>query len=492
VVTSIASPRALLFTLLLLAALHAMVSALVRPLYQVSDEVNYLASIQQVALATAADPGLRACLSPPDGSLPASMPAGGKRLFHLAGAAVLTRACRAGSGPWAPLGVRLVLSMTLVVITWAGWQTARLLREGTWVPAVAALSLATQPVLAKYSGAITPDSLANASAAVAVTLAVRTVVRGPGPWTLLGVLVFTALAAAFKDAALVLVPVHGALIAVSLWWWLGGRGRSASSRALAVAGLLLLGVVAAGTRTTYDVGPGIARALADPLTFGSRVVHDLFLQLPGFLLSSWTSLGGFGGHAAPMPRAAIVIVVASWAIAAVGLARLALLPTEGRAWWAVGYLTLLVTACVLQAPIRQILLDMADTHQGRWLFPVAVPFAVALASGLNAALARRSEACWPLVALGSIVVMTLALTSVVQWHVASPAWDLDTAHLFLYATGGLDIDPERVAEQVRGAWPAARGLVTSLTVIALACGGLLMAGRPVPAESSHVRHPHDC
>ena len=80
--------------ILLLAGLHAASASLIRPLFQVSDEVTYLASLERSALARPHRiPALASCLSPPDGAVPPSMPAGGKWLFHAIGAGWLRAAC---------------------------------------------------------------------------------------------------------------------------------------------------------------------------------------------------------------------------------------------------------------------------------------------------------------------------------------------------------------------------------------------------------------
>ena len=57
-IAPVARGRTLLALLLLLAALHAASAALIRPIYQISDEVNYLASARRDALSRITDPAL--------------------------------------------------------------------------------------------------------------------------------------------------------------------------------------------------------------------------------------------------------------------------------------------------------------------------------------------------------------------------------------------------------------------------------------------------
>ena len=385
VATLLAAPRSLLL-ILLLAGLHSASAALIRPLFQVSDEVTYLASLERAALSLPHDAALAPCLSPPDGAPPAWMPEGGKWLFHAIGGRILRLACVAGAGSMAPLWVRLVFSLSLPVIAWAAWSSARLIDGGTWSPAVAALVVATQPVLAKYAGAVTPDSPANACAAIAVLVALRMLVLGPSVLRVVGLLVWSGLAATLKDSTLFLVPLHALVLAAM------ALRPPHHRRPLAVAGLglavLTVGAIAVLARTTYDVGPGLRLAIDAPLMFAARVARDALSQWPAQLASAWTSLGGFGGTSAPLPATAAAVAALLWGLAAAGLAHLALTrrsSTPAVTW----YLCLAVAACLLQAPVRQVLLDTAGVHQGRWLFPVAVPLAV----GVRARPRPRARPC---------------------------------------------------------------------------------------------------
>lgn len=480
-----ASQRPLLALLLLLAGLHAASAALVRPLYQVSDEVNYLASAQRYALASSPAPDLTACISPPDGAPPANMAPGGKALFHATAGTALSTLCRAGAGAAAPVALRLLFGLSLVVITWCGWHVAALLSRGPLVPALTALVLATQPVLAKYAGAVAPDSLANASAAAAVLCMVRWIVLGPSLMRLAGLVTASVLAAALKDTGLALVPVHGLVVVgslVALAWrqprqrvWLAG---------LAVVALAALPALVGLTRTSYDVGPGVARALAAPATFAGQVAADTVSRLPVFLSSAYWSLGGFGGTSASLPPTAAAIALALWAAAIVGLVSAwrgaTRLPTG-----VLVYLGLLGATCLIQAPTRQVLLGMTDQHQGRWLFPLAVPVALALGTGL----ARLGARGWPLVTLASLTLLVSATLAVIQFHVMSPAWALDVPHLYLHSTGGHDIGAARTGAQVQQAWAAAhppRPAVLAL-LSCIFCGAWLLRRAPVPGPT-HVHH----
>ncbi len=486
-----AAQGTLLPALLLLAGLHSASAALIRPLFQVSDEITYFGSLQRSALALPHDALLAPCLSPPDGAPPPVMPEGGKWLFHATGARLLLTACAGGAGPMAPMWLRLVFSLTLPVIAWAAWHSTRLVTGGTWAPAVAALAVATQPVLAKYAGAVTPDSLANACAALAITLALRTLVLGPTPWRVLAMLAWTGLAAAIKDSTLFLVPLHGLVLAASLLRSGNDGRRQAHTRPVAAAGIVIVLGLAVLTRTRYEVGPGVRVAMEAPVTFASRVASDALAQLWSLLASAWTSLGGFGAISAPLPTTAVVVVVTVSAAIAAGLIQVAAAPRREVLRRIAWYLVLAVMACLLQAPVRQVLLGTVDLHQGRWLFPVTVPVALAAAVGLERALGRKASRTWPLLAMAGLLLMALPWLSVTQWHLLDPAWRLDRAHLFLFSTGGLDVDPGRVQSIILDAWPAARGTVLALAAAAVVCFALLLVSNPAPESLTHVRHADD-
>lgn len=485
-IAPVARGRTLLALLLLLAALHAASAALIRPIYQVSDEVNYLASARRDALSRITDPALAACISPPDGEIPNARIFGGKALFHRVAGGALTQACRFGAGDAAPIVVRLLFSLSLVVVTWCGWQLGALLSGGTLVPALTALGLATHPVLAKYAAGVTPDSLANACAAVAILQVIRWLVLGPSARRLVAVVVATGLAAGLKDSALVFVPIHGLVLASSAFN-VAAVARSRAGRfALAAFALAVAVGLALVTRTNQQIGPGVADALASPLRFVGLVLNDTLTQLPAFLASAWTSLGGFGAKSAELPTVAATIVVGllGWAIVGLlrGWGRQAPLPPR-----VLPYLVVLGTACLLQAPVRLVLLSMTDLHQGRWLFPMAVPVAFVLARGLAAAGGAR---LWPLTTMATLTVMMLATTAVLRWHVTSSAWGLDHSHLYLHSTGGIDIGVARTADQVRRAWQAVAPLWSHLALLCCTiCGALLLWQRPEDS-TRNVHHAH--
>lgn len=473
-----ASSSRTLLLLLLLAACHASASALVRPLYQVSDEVNYFASVQRVALVNTPDAATTACIGSPSPLI-----AGGRRVFHETGAALLIGACRLGAGAGAPIVVRLVLGLTLVLSTWCGWEAARLVSRSPVAPALTALVIATQPVLAKYAGAITPDSLVNASAAVAIVATLGLLTQGPSTGRLVVAAFSTVLAMAFKENGAFLPVVHALVLAV---WSLGGARRRAWMRlAVLCLGGVGLAWVLRVMPTTYAVGPGVRRALAAPVAYIGLVVADTLTRLPVFFGSAYSSLGGFGGTSAPLPSTAAVVALTIWATGVTGLA-LAWRESSTPARRVMVYLSGLAVACLLQAPTRQVLLGMTDQHQGRWLFPVAVPVALALATGLARVGGPRG---WALLVLAHLTMMGTSLAAVIQYHVTSPGWVLDRAHLYLHSTGGLDIGVARTADQVTRAWAATSPPVPAMLALlsCLACGALLLARRPVPGPT-HVHH----
>ena len=482
---STSSPRALLVLLLALAACHAAAAALVRPLYQVSDEISYAAGAQLSALAATDAPAMRECISPPDGAPWYFWMAGGKRGFHEIGGALLGGVCAAGAGDAAPVVVRLVLGLSLLVVGACAWHVTRLVAGGTFAPALACLIVVTQPVLAKYAAGITPDSLANAMAALSILVGVRWLVVGPS-WRRLAMLLSTSLvAAALKDTCMFLVPVHAALVLVTMAARVRWQRRWFSWAALGAA-LMIAVVVRAMPGAGYDLTTGLARAGAAPATFLGMVTADTVSRLPGFLSSALTSLGGFGGTAAPAPGTLAAFGLVSWLVAGVGLFRNLVHRTEVLPAKLFAYFGLLMVACLLEAPVRQVLLGMAEQHQGRWLFPVAVPLACLAALGLSRVGGPRA---WPLWVLGHLTILVVALTAVLHFHVADATWALDRPSLYLHGTGGMDMGVERVFGQVTRAWAATAPPVAAVLALlsCLVCGALLLRHRPV-SGTLHVHH----
>lgn len=441
---------ACLAALLTLGLLHGLAQARLRPLYQVSDEIQYVHGAQQAAVALAS-PAQSRCISPPDGSLLPAGAGGGKWAFKAATARQLAWACRDG-GPFPMFVLRAISALSLPVLVAAVWILARMLWPArVEVAIVAGLLIAAHPVLVKYGSGVAPDAWANALAGVAFAGG-ACVVLGRG--TVLGGLMLlgaTTIALVWKETATFLVA-HLALVATIAAWQ--------ASRRLPIAWRVLLPVVVlpmfvAAVRlapslvtifgSTYHVGAGVRSTMQDPLAFAAAIASDLLPQFAGMVTTSWTVLGNFGGTTlAPLPFATTVAAL-TVAGALVGWGLILARPREGlhslpmllALVWAVSALV-----CLLQPSARQVWADSQDIHQGRWLFPLAAPAAALVAAGL----VRLRPAAGSLALAGTLWlgVMWTALGQLGSWYYARVPDQVIRGRVFLRGTGGLDVGDARI------------------------------------------------
>lgn len=488
--------RLCLAALMTLGLLHGLMQARLRPLYQISDEIQYVFGAQQAAILQSS-PLQDRCISPPDGSLFMEGPGGGKWAFQAATAYQLTRACRDGGAfPLFPL--RAFSALSLPVLIGAAWVLARMLWPARVdVAILAGLLVAVHPVLVKYGSGVTPDAWANALAGWAFVAGARTLLGHARWFDGIALLVVTAAALVWKETSTFLL-VHVALVAGIGVWRTIVRGPSRSL--LAVMALGIVGGTAALSVTTdmlrvfgsaYAIGYGLNQVLVDPRTFASATVSDLVPRLQGMFVTSWTVLGNFGGTTvAPVPTATAVAMLTmagallGWALI---MARprhdLGSLPTALAVVWAVSALM-----CLLQPSVRQVWLGTQDVHQGRWLFPFAAPAAALVAAGV---VRIRPAGGW--IALPGVLwlaVMWFTLGHLGRWYYAHVPEEVIRAHVFTRAPGGLDVGDARVSalldELARAQTPAIFWLQAALllgcTVMTLWC---LSSSFSV---SSHDRH----
>jgi hypothetical protein len=156
--------------------------------------------------------------------------------------------------------------------------------------------------------------------------------------------------------------------------------------------------------------------------------QELVDNLPVLFHSFWANLGNFGGGAVHLPDVLFWGVSALCAAAAIGIFASAWGPSRAHraspdepggqdpARWpyavvfGAGLLVLL-----LQAPVRQIAYGSSDLFQGRWLFPMMVPLAMAMTVGLSRWLEAPGRAL-PLLAFFMATVAAVALVGVLVPH----------------------------------------------------------------------------
>lgn len=501
------SSRRLLLAVLLLALAHALAEARLRPLYQVSDEMAYLGSAQDVALA--AVPDRARCIAPPDGSRLASG-GGGKAGFRAVAGWQLARLCDAGAEHLPLFWLRALQALSFPVVALCAGLLARQLSGRDDAAVLAALIVAVHPVAAKYAGGVTPDAWANAFAAGAFLSATQLASarwRWHTPW-LLGACTFGGML--WKDTATMLAPL--AAIAIVLAIVRGTRHRAGTTRGrrLAVATSLAAVVAATGMlastfsrelRSDYlDAIPEANRALLlAPLSFGSAVADDVGANLVGILTSSVVSLYRplvYAGLAldvtsAPAtPPVALLVTVAFFVIGGVGVVVWLVSGSDRGPACRVGVLAmwaLAAGACLAQPSVRQVLFGTFDSHQGRWLFPVLAPAAALAGTGLSH-LGRRRQLLPGIVLAGVASVWLVVLDVVRHYYLALPD-RLNVSVLFVRPTGDHDIGDLQVRRLVEATTTAQDpatiwGILVVLVVASLAVA--VSAIRDARAPAPHV------
>ena len=418
----------------LLAASHSVV----RPLFQVSDELSYVLTVQAKALELS--PADRACILPPEGQAFDFPPRGGKFGFHNASALVLAGACRIGAGPLAIPLTRVALAITLPAIVgltwWLGWLVAP---HSRFVAPAAALSTATQPVIATFSGGMAPDGLANAASAGSLLVATHLVLNRPGGQWVLPMLLCAVAAIAAKDSALFLGPLT--LLVVGAWSVQTSVRRAALTTALVGLGALVLassGLLSMLSTPYPNLDTVLTWAIAEPTAFATIVVNSYVTHAGKVLHSALAGLANFGGGSLDLPWSLYLLQVA---VLTVGIAAFvaactaeAGMGTRLRRFAALVLAALLLDA--VQIPVRQLMTDSLGPIQGRWLFPVWPLVIVACVIGWDTLLRRRAPAVLPLFSVGSALIAVAALVRIVGYYYRDWPQVFAWPNLFLYAAEG--------------------------------------------------------
>lgn len=500
------SSRHLLLAVLLLALAHALVEARLRPLYQVSDEMAYLRSAQDVALAAA--PDRARCIAPPDGST-LEAGSGGKAGFRLVAGWQLARLCDAEARHLPLFSLRALQALSFPVVALCAALLARQLSGRDEAAVLAAIVVAAHPVAAKYAGGVTPDAWANAFAAGAFVSATQLASgrwRWYTPW-LLGACTFGGVL--WKDTATMLVPL--AAIAVTLAIVRGIRQRTATTRArrlvvatslaaVIAASAIMISTFTVALRSAYlDVIPEANRELmSSPLSFASAVAGDMGANLAGLLASSVVSLYRplvYAGLAldvtsAPStPPMALLVTVAVFIMGGVGVVAWLVSGADRGPACRVGVLAMWAlagVACLAQPSVRQVLLGGFDSHQGRWLFPVLAPAAALAGTGLSHL--GRQRYLMPGIVLAGVVSIWLVVLDMVSHYYSTLPHRLNVSVLFLRPTGDHDIGDLHVRHLVEATTAAQDPAATWGILVLLSVASLWVAVGAIRKAAPHAPH----
>lgn len=444
----------------ILAWAHAGTHAVVRPLFQISDEVVYLSTVQAAALSLAG-PELARCIAPPAGVF-ARIPVSTKTGFVNVTALQLKALCTGGPArTWPLLALRLVQALSLGVVALSAYLIACTLTGRESDGMLAGLLAAGHPVAATHAGGVTPDAWANAFAAISLLAATRMLLDRARWWDAPVLVVAPILAVAWKDTAtfLLLLPVITLGIQAK---HLYKPGRIAGLYLLVLGAAMAL-LAAAGLqwfRTPYFPGRSIVDAVTQ-LHSARAIVADALSQSAGMITSSWTALGNFGASTLTMSTTAATIGLATLCGSVIGGWRRLNQARPAFAAWPV----LLVwvgcgVLCLIQPSVRQVLLSTQDIHQGRWLFPMLAPAAAVVACGLNGF--SRTRSLQPLWILCALTPAWLALIDLTRYYWLAYPRQLMEPALYLRGTGGDVLDDQLLLELARY---AAASLPTTFAVL---------------------------
>jgi len=454
--TTRATSRALLTLLLAITLLHAIATAFVRPMFQVSDEMVYFAVAQAYAVRHAATPDEVARLV---GGSPGPIDewVGAKPLYgRMAGAAYGVVAARTDPASALVL-LRLWGCLALVLTVWLGHLVAReLCPTNPLVTWGTPLVMALHPVLVATGSGITPDTWANAASTASIFLLLRAVAGRAAWWEVALLYATLSFAIATKDTAYALVACVAVALPGRAWLvWRGHRLRPADGVLFAgpLVGALAFAVPALrASLATFYFSPAAREQLAGaPLTFARDLVATTVSEIPDYFRSFWGELGNFGATPIGLPSHVLVALAIVSVAALIGATAWFVV---GSAWQPAETLTatrvqgvMIAAGCLallMLAPARQLLWDAADAVQGRWLFPLIAPLVAVGLAGLSWPM-RQPVRLLPLV---SLLAATLALGALLggllpAYYASFPA-TYRPEHLFLAGSYGSGLDMARI------------------------------------------------
>lgn len=478
----------LLASLLLASWCLATAHAFVRPLFQVSDELNYLHTVQMTALQRASA-SERACVAPPGGITLAYPPGGGKFGFHHTTAHVLLTACRLGAGATAIPLTRAVLALTFPMLVACTWALARVvLPHEPHVAAATGIFTAVQPVLATFTGGITPDGLANAASALTLLIAAHLVLNRPSGFWLLPMAAAAIAGVASKDSALFLGPV--VLLVVCVWALEGGwRSRVTALCVVAATGLALnRSLLVSRLATPFpNLDTVAADALRHPGTFVGIVLDAYLTQGPVLVRSGLGGLSNFGGGTLELAGPLLVLQVLLVGAGILGMAARVLAGGEARLQRFAAFAVIALAIAALQLPVRQMMTNSLGPMQGRWLFPVWPLIALACAAGWDHWLRQQRRMLLPLLSVAGGVTASVALTQVVGYYYVEFPSAYAWSHVFLRAAEGYDPGVEATramatAAVVPGEWRYAIVVFALVALVVVQLASARVATRAASAD----------
>ncbi|MGV3517081.1 hypothetical protein [Luteitalea sp.] len=458
-------------------------------MFQVSDEISYLAGLQQRVYQS--EPGTTSyvCASPPDG-IPLQVDAGGKRLFRDVGGFVLEALCGSGLPSTVVFWLlRLLCGLTLPLLVLMTFLLAREVLPGqpeAWLAAAGLVAL--QPIAATVAGGITPDSIVNVLGAATLVLSTRWVLGHARGWEGPAMAATALAAVATKDNAAFLVPTVA--VAVVSRVWLGTRARAGRVRlasiVLMASGLAAWAVFRFLPPTT--VSGEALRAGPSAWALGPASLVHASDQLWSLVWSTWMPLGNFGASTLQLSQSLVVLPVLFAGLVAVGAATAVLDPNTTRLRRVAPLWVAALLLCLVQPAVREAVLQVPDAYQGRWAFPMLSAMAVLAtvgAGGLGVRI-QRTLPLW-LVVLATVAGLALILVAG-HYYTVFPA-RFDDSHLFLRSSSGVPLEMAKLSLWVerpvflRESLPfyVAGLLWLTATGVATIAAARLTPGRPDPS-----------
>jgi hypothetical protein len=320
--------------------------------------------------------------------------------------------------------MRLWSGLLMLVTTAGAWLLiGELTGRDRLLQLAGAACVGLQPMATFLSAGVNADAGLFAAFSIAFWLGARVLLRGPGRWSMAGLLAATAAAALVKPAGMALLP------AVALALGVAARRRGVGARAVVAGGVAGAAVVALTVVAQRGLGERapIGPVLGDLPGLGSYLWQFYLPKLPSQssfegmgdlpLWHVWheTSWAAFGNLEVRFPDLAYAGLAAVAAVVAAG-ACAAVLRGAFRVDRAVlaffGVAAAALVGGLHWAEFNSLLEGRGGTNQGRYLLPLIPIAGCAVAAGLtNLRLARRPAAAG-LVMAGMVALQIFSLAVV--------------------------------------------------------------------------------